>query len=125
MDLPLRSNPSVFCGLAPANASHPRRFSTGFFSKLPSVATDYALVAGLLDAFVTAHNLQRTNRSPGLNFHEFMHGKNQNDNCSVPRVGSHLPDDVIRVTPGTTQTRSLSDSPSRRRNFACYLDAGL
>ena len=44
-------------GLAPANASHPRRFSTGFFPKLPFAATDKALVTGLLDAFVTA---QRT-----------------------------------------------------------------
>ena len=33
------------------------------------------LVAGLLDAFVTVYNLQRTNRGPGLNFRELMYGR--------------------------------------------------
>ena len=33
------------------------------------------LVAGLLDAFVTANNLQRTSRGPGLLFHELMCGR--------------------------------------------------
>ena len=32
------------------------------------------LVAGLLDAFVTAYNLQRTSRGSGLNFKELMYG---------------------------------------------------
>ena len=32
------------------------------------------LVAGLFNAFVTAHSLQGTNRGPGIDFHEFMHG---------------------------------------------------
>ena len=33
------------------------------------------LVAGLLDAFVTAYNLQRTNRGMGLLFRELMYGR--------------------------------------------------
>ena len=33
------------------------------------------LVAGLLDAFVTAYNLEKTNRGPGLNFRELMYGR--------------------------------------------------
>ena len=33
------------------------------------------LVAGLLDAFVTAHNVQRNNRGPGLTFEELMYGR--------------------------------------------------
>ena len=34
-----------------------------------------SLVAGLLDAFVTAFNLRRTYWGPGLNFKEFMYGR--------------------------------------------------
>ena len=33
------------------------------------------LVAGLLDVFVTASNLQRTNRGAGLHFRELMCGR--------------------------------------------------
>ena len=33
------------------------------------------LVAGLLDAFVTAYKLQRTNRGPGLLFRELVYGR--------------------------------------------------
>ena len=33
------------------------------------------LVTGLRDAFVTAHNVQRTNSGPVLNFEELMYGR--------------------------------------------------
>ena len=73
IDVPHHSNPYVLCGLAQANASLLRPSSMTCCSQLSFEETGSAfLVAGLLDAFVTAFNLRRTNRGPGLNFKELM-----------------------------------------------------
>ena len=61
---------------APASAFLPRLFSMTHFSKLPSAVADFCiLVSGLLDAFVIAFKLRRTNRGIGLNHRELMCGR--------------------------------------------------
>ena len=81
------------------------------------------LVAGLLDAFVTAYNLQRNNRGSGLNFKELMYGRVKMMTALCP-AWAH-----------TYQTMCLEFHPEQLRPEAfrlpkqfflpCYVPAGL
>ena len=74
--VPPSSTPYVLSGLAPAHAFLPSAFFDELLFKIAVRSHRLCiLVADLLDAFVTAYNLQRTNRGPGLNLRELMYGR--------------------------------------------------
>ena len=83
------------------------------------------LVAGLLDAFVTAYNLQRTNRGSGPNFKELMYGRIKTDDRFVSGVGAHLPDDVLGGVFHPEQIRFAFRLAKPKRNLPCCLLAVL
>ena len=74
--VPFCSNPSVLSGIGTCECMSPTAIFVELRFKI-AVRSDRLciLVAGLLDAFVTAETFQRTNRGPGLFFRERMYGK--------------------------------------------------
>ena len=76
IDAPPFLTPYVLSGLSPTSAFSPTAIFDELLFKI-AVRGDRIciMVAGLLDAFVTSYNLQRTNRGPGLNFKELKYGR--------------------------------------------------
>ena len=62
------------------------------------------LVAGLLDAFVTALNLRRTHQETGLNFKELMYGRIKMMTALCPAWAHTYQTMCLGFLPGTTQT---------------------
>ena len=75
------------------------------------------LVAGLLDAFVTAFNLQRTKRGRGLNFRELVYGRIKMMTALCPAWAHTYQTMCLGCKPEQLRPEALkpSGSPSQRK----------